>query len=82
MSIVGDVQRPIVKSLEEIRKWIMEEIARIQKPILDRKIDEMLKELHVRKRVITSLFKGRGKSFGRTGRFTGIGQSLKRVFFK
>jgi len=83
MSIVGEIQRPIVRSIEEIRRWIMEEIARIQKPLLDKKIDEMLKEVHVRKKVITSLFKGIGKSFGRTGlKFTGIGKSLKKLFFK
>lgn len=82
MSIVGEIQRPLVRSIEEIRRWIMQEISRIQKPILDRKIDEMLKEAQVRKRVITSLFNGIGKGIGRPVKFRGTGQSLKKLLFK
>ena len=65
-AVVGQVRR----SIEEIKDWI-KELIRLQKPELDKKIDEMLKPPKIMVREL-----GLGKKFGKKIGYLGRGLSL------
>jgi len=60
IGVVGKVRDSIFLT----RNAIIREIARLQKPILDRKIDKMLKEVKKTKRIMVK-YLGIGKGIGR-----------------
>jgi hypothetical protein len=77
IGVAGGLRR----SLENVREWFIKELLRQQKPELDRKIDEMLKEPKLRR--IMQKYLGIGKSLGGKlgafGRGLSIGRGLKAL---
>jgi hypothetical protein len=60
--------------LQSIKDWLIKDLLKLQKPELDRKIDEMLKPP---KRIIQK-YLGLGKSIGRKIKGAGLGKSISR----
>lgn len=80
MQGIASVRRTVRRSIEEIKR----RIAELQKPELDKKIDEMLKEVRTTQKkvqkITLTLFKGVGRSIGKALRgFRGVGRGLKKL---
>jgi len=79
--MIGVVDR-IRTTVVSTKEYILQELARIQKPILDRKIDELLKDAS-RVRRITVKYVGRGLGIGkRVGSAVRKGRSLVKRLAK
>ncbi|MFH1054805.1 MAG: hypothetical protein V1744_01790 [Candidatus Altiarchaeota archaeon] len=69
MGVVGQVRN----SIESVKDWIIKDLIRLQKPELDKKIDEMLKAPKI---MVKHLHVGAG--VGKKLGFAGKGLSLMR----
>jgi len=68
------VRESVWERVQKQKEKILAKLRNQQKPVLDNKIDEMLKHVEVKKKVIVTFFRGVGKSIGR-----GLGSALCRA---
>ncbi|MFH1404452.1 MAG: hypothetical protein ABIH11_09310 [Candidatus Altiarchaeota archaeon] len=77
--MIGVVDR-VRQSIVDGKEAIIRKIREMQKPILDQKIDEMLKDASKTQRIMVK-YLGIGKGIGRRlGGFMGVGRSLLKAF--
>ena len=74
--------REVTRDINKIREWILEQIRVKQKPELDKQVGGIEAKKLLKRKVLSSLKKGRGASFGRRlGRFARrLGRSVARIF--
>jgi len=73
MGVVGQARQTIVN----IRDKILADLIKRQKPELDKKIDEMLREPKVNRIMLKYL--GVGKTFGKKLGFRGVGKKIGKA---
>ena len=75
------VREGVLERVWRQRERILSRLKRRQKPVLDQKIDELLKEVEVRRRVVVRFFRGAGRSVGKGvgAFFRGVGRSISSL---
>ena len=68
---MNQMMRNINKSVQNIKKWVIGDLIKQQKPQLDKQIDEMLKPPRIIQKV-----KNLGISIGRKINFRGLGKKI------
>jgi hypothetical protein len=85
--MIAERQKPSVREriaddFQKIREWVREQIRLKQKPELDEKVRRINVRRIVKKKILSSLRKGAGASFGRRlgGFARRLGLSVARLF--
>jgi len=80
-AVAGGVQKkPLLKRLNNMREKILAKLRIQQKPQLDQRIKELEKKRIRTKRIIQTLFKGKGRSIGKAvGGLRRMGRSLSSM---
>ena len=76
------VRERVVVDVQRIREWAFEQVRVRQKPELDEKVRRIHVRKVLKKRILSSLRKGAGASFGRRlgGFARRLGLSIARIF--